>query len=702
MELVVAERVGFCPGVESCLKSVETLLSKGNKLCVLGEIVHNKEVLNDLKSRGVRFTESLDDALEDEILVLRAHGSTKETYIHINNLNYVKLNNVSDEIKMGVKYFFDGVCPFVKKIHDIVKEMPKDATLIVLGDKNHCETKGIVSYASGEVFVCKDSDELRELLQNNEELCSKQIYMVSQTTFLEKEEKKCEAYAKELGADVVFFDTICYETKMRQKEAEKIAEQSDLVLVLGSKTSSNTMKLFKICQAMKKTVLIENAASLNEIDFSNCERVGIVAGASVPRRLFEEVKKHMDSIDQTEFNFEEELNKSFRKLRIGDQIKGIVTRVDPSEVQLDMDAKYAGYISINEFEESNIKLQEHFSVGDEIEAIVIKINDAEGSAELSRKRVVNQGGFDETREAMESGTILSGQVVKVLDAGIIASYKGVKVFIHNSQLEPPNATGNSLFGKEVSFKVSIIDDRRRSAKGSMKAAKFAQRELRAQELWKELEVGQTRKGIVKSLIDFGVFVDLGGLDGLIYISDLSWGKVQDVNSFFKIGEEIKVRVKSLDQERNRVALTYRQEADNPWVIFNSRFKEGDEVETKVVAVKNFGIFVGIIPGIDGFVHISELSKNFTSSPFQVFKVRDSIKAKILEIDNERQKVKMSIKALQEEEAPIDVAQLANEFVTIDSHENPEVPGVPEVVETTDDGNKEQEAAEVTETAETTE
>ncbi|MDR2817544.1 MAG: S1 RNA-binding domain-containing protein [Oscillospiraceae bacterium] len=667
---MIAERIGFCSGVESCLKSVEALLLKGNKLCVLGEIIHNEGVLGDLKSRGVRFIESIDDASEDEILVLRAHGSTEETYSHINGAGYIRLRGTDDKIEAGAKYFFDSVCPFVAKIHNTVKEIPKDAVLIILGDKNHCETKGIKSRAPGDVFVCKDSDEFKNLLENAKELFGRQIYMVSQTTFLEKEEKKCEACAKDMGLDIIFFDTMCHEAKARQEGAERVAEQSDLVLILGSRVSSNTMKLFEICRAMKRTVLVEDTANLDEVDFSNCRRIGIVTGTSVPQGLFEEVKKYVGEIDGTEFNFEEELNKSFRKLRIGDQIKGTVTKIDPSEVQLDMDAKYTGYISINEFAGSNLKLQEQFNIGDEIEAIVIKINDADGSAELSRKRVVNQSGSDETRKAMESGEILSGQVIRVLDAGIIASYKGVKVFIHNSQLDPPNVTGNSLFGKEVSFKVSAVDDRRRSAKGSMKAAKAAQRELKAQELWQELEVGQTRRGVVKSLTSFGVFVDLGGLDGLIYVSDLSWGKVQDVKGFLGIGEEIEVKVKNLDQERKRVALSYKRESDNPWLNFNAGFKEGDVVETKVVAVKNFGVFAGIVPGVDGFIHVSELSKNFTGSPSQFFKVGDPIKAKILEIDSEHQKVKMSVKSIQEE-VPVDLGEVPNEFVTVSSSEGPE-------------------------------
>jgi 4-hydroxy-3-methylbut-2-enyl diphosphate reductase len=473
-----------------------------------------------------------------------------------------------------------------------------------------------------------------------------------------------------MGLDITFWDTICHEVKARQEGAKRVAAQSDLVLALGSRTSSNTMKLFEACREVKRTVLIEDTTNLDKVDFSNCGRIGIVTGASVPQGLFEEVKKYVGEIDGTEFNFEEELNKSFRKLRIGDQIKGTVTKIDPSEVQLDMDTKYTGYISINEFEGNNLRLQEEFNIGDEIEAIVIKINDADGSAELSRKRVVNQSGFDETRKAMESGAILSGQVIRVLDAGVIASYKGVKVFIHNSQLDPPNVAGNSLFGKDVSFKVSTLDDRRRSAKGSMKAAKAAQRELKAQELWQELEVGQERKGVVKSLTSFGVFVDLGGLDGLIYVSDLSWGKVQDVKGFFKIGEEIEVRIKSLDQERKRVALSYKQESENPWLVFNARFKEGDVIETKIVAVKNFGIFASIVPGVDGFIHVSELSKSFTGSPSQVFKVGDPIKAKILEIDGEHQRVKMSVKSIQEE-IPADLEGTPNGIGTVDSGKGPE-------------------------------
>ncbi|MDR1260483.1 MAG: S1 RNA-binding domain-containing protein [Oscillospiraceae bacterium] len=659
MELILSTRVGFCFGVKLCIESINSLFNKGYALCMLTEVVHSELVLKYLQALGMRVINDVNDLMPGEILILGAHGSSKGFHLQLKALKIIPLPKTKTLSSLSEKYFFDAVCPFVARIHKIVSEISKEKILVVLGNKSHCEVEGIVSYASGSAFVFPNISDFENFLIHLKFQNTKPIAVVFQTTFNHNEEKKCRNCAKSQYANCEFFDTICNETKLRQAESNEIADKSDLVLVLGSKKSNNTVELLNVCQRAKKAVLIEKLSDLAKLDFTIFKRIGIVTGASAPLELFEEVKEYMGSLNEKEvyFDFMEELERSCRKLHVGEQITGCVVKITQSEIQLDINAKYAAYIPASEFTDSKL-LEMDVHVGGNLEAVIKKINDAEGFVELSVRDIVNQVGFDEVKAAVNTGIILTGKIVKILDVGVIVEYKGVDIFIHNSQLEATEDR-RKLLWTEVPFKVSFIDERRKSAKGSVRVAKQAQKEKNAQKIWNELEVGQVRTAVVKSLVSYGVFVDIGGVNGLIHISELSWDKLSSAEGFFNVGETIEVKIKSLDEEKKQIALVYKKEEDNPWLRFCSKFKTGDVVESDIVAVKKFGIFVGVFPGIDGFIHISELAKNFTKDPFQNFHVGDIVKAKIIEMDNEAQRVKMSIKVLQETKSDLDHADLSS-------------------------------------------
>lgn len=646
MKLIVAQNIGFCYGVKKSIESTYSLLKNYKNVCILGEIVHNLEVIQKLEAAGAREISDLNEIKNNEILVLRAHGSTKETYKELNERGFVPIEQKN--VVMQNK-FLDTACVFVKKIHNIVKAQNKDTNIIIFGDANHCEVVAIKSHCVGNCYVVKNIVELKSLI-NEKQLQNKKNCVVVQTTFFEDEFIQMQNELKKLCTNTTFFDTICTETKLRQREAAAIAQQCDLVLVLGSKTSSNTNKLLKICQKFTNAILIDSMLEVEKYNFKNFKTVGLVTGASAPLNLFMEVKRFVENVEDEIFDFEKELDRSFKKLRVGEYVKGIVTRVNQAELQLDIGFKYTGYISANEYSNTDVDLVNEVKCGQEIEAVVVKINDQDGSVQLSRKKFINKNAFEEIKTALYNSTTLCGRVFKIVDAGVMVFYKGIKVFIHNSQLGLARTeNANVLLNKDVEFKVFSVDERRRSAKGSIRAAAAEKETALKNKGWETLEVGQTYSGKVKSITSFGLFVNVCGIDGLVHISDISWQKINTPSDVYSVGDEIEVTVKSIDRENNRLALTCKKEEDDPWLIFNNKFKLDDVVDTKIVSIKPFGAFAQIIPGVDGLIHISQLAKDYIKDISKSFKVRDIIKVKILEIDNENKKVKLSARALQENE-----------------------------------------------------
>ncbi len=655
--IIVAENSGFCFGVKAATDSLEKLLlSNGQdvengtlEVYTLGNIIHNEIYNKSLRERGVRLasSETLVSIAENlssdkrAIVFIRAHGATKQTYKLLSELSE-RYPNFS---------YKDCTCPNVKKIHAIAENAsPENNVFVLIGARNHPEVVGILSFFDGEKYVFSSEKELQSAYDSEiiDDFGKKTPILVAQTTQDLSEWKKTQKKFKKLYTNAIIFDTICNVTEKRQVEAVEISKKSDTMIVIGGKESSNTEKLYHIClENCRNTFWIQSADDLqNYIPYIH-ENVGIVAGASTPGNIIEEVKKIMSEIKE---NFAEMLEESIKTLNTGETVTGIVTQVTDAELQLDLGAKVTGIIKSEQItDDSSVKLTELFKRGDEVEAFVIRVSDVEGVAELSKKRVDSDKNWKNILASKDSGEILSGKVIEAVNGGVTVLTNSVKVFIPASQTGiPKDGDLTALLGKTVNFKVIDIKDGKRAV-GSIKVV--IREEMRAliAKFWDEIEIGKKYTGKVKSMTNYGVFVDLGGVDGMVHASELSWKHIKNPADVVSIGDEITVFVKEFDAEKRRISLGYKTEESNPWFIFTNTYKVEDVVSVKIVNKTPFGAFAEIIDGVDGLIHISQISnKRIGVITDDILKIGENYDAKIIEIDNEKQKVSLSIRALLEE------------------------------------------------------
>lgn len=630
-EIIVAKTAGFCFGVARAVEQVESLLEKNEKVCTLGPLIHNPVFVSELEDRGARVISCLDEVKEDEMLVIRSHGISRTVF---NEIIYRKLR------------YSDLTCPFVSKIHKIVSNTNCECDIIiVIGDKDHPEVIGIVGHSNAKAYVLRGEKEVRELFLGND-FSDKNIILVSQTTFNISEWNCCVAAAKELHNNVKIFDTVCRATCDRQTEADKLASECDLMIVIGGKNSSNTTKLFQICSEKTKTFHIETASEIPWQEVKNAKRVGVTAGASTPGCIIKEVLTNMsevmenNSIVGEELDFAAALEDSLKPVHNGDIVKGVVVGLNPTEVQIDIGTKHAGYVAISEFGD------ELPAVGDEVNLVVFRINDVEGTVGLSKRRYDAMKGWKDIVEANESGAVLEGKIDSAISAGVMVMVNGTKVFVPASLCSTYRVEDlSTLVGNVVRLKVIDVDNRRRRAVGSVRAVEREERKAAAEQLWSTIEVGNTYTGKVKSMTTYGAFVDIGGADGMIHVSELSWSKISRPEKVLSIGQEIEVFVKAVDTENKKISLGYRKDEDNPWKIFTDKYSVGDVAEVQIVSLVAFGAFAQIIPGIDGLIHISQLSNSRVEKVADAVKVGDKVEAKIIEIDTERSRVSLSIRAL---------------------------------------------------------
>lgn len=642
----VAKSAGFCFGVERAVNFTEKS-SNVNKTVTFGEIIHNDDVIGQFSAKGVRIVNSVSEVNPGETVIIRSHGVS---------------DNVYEELKEKNISYIDGTCPFVKKIHDIVREKSSEGyEIVIIGDKNHSEVQGIAGSSRNTVHIFSEPEDFREYLLKNYENSAKRLVTLAQTTYNVKKWECCKKIAE--GFDnVTCYDTICSATHIRQEEACTLAKKSDLMIVIGGRKSSNTKKLFEICSSQcKRTYFIENSSELNLIEmlkgFSDiCNiHVGITAGASTPAHIIKEVYNQMSEkiLNDEDFNFEEELEASLKKLHNGDRVKGIVTSVDKTEAIVDIGAKQTGYVSIDELtNDSGLKASDVVKVGDEYDFIVLKVNDAEGSVTLSKKKVDAMAGFDKIVKAKEENAVLEGVVTDVVKGGVLATVNdinGIKIFI------PASQTGvrrdeklDTIKKKDVKFKIIEINDVKQKAVGSIKAVLGAERDAAREKFWENVKVGDKFTGEVKSLTSYGAFVDLGGIDGMVHISELSWSRIKNPAEVVSVGDMLEVYVKDLDKEANRISLGYKKPEDDPFVKFTNSYKVGDTADVKIVSITPFGAFAQIIPGIDGLIHISQVSDKRVANVKDVLSIGDEVKVKITDIDVENKRISLSIRELLEE------------------------------------------------------
>ena len=641
-EILLAKTAGFCFGVNRAVQMTYDLAQNGEQICTLGPIIHNPQVVDDLRSKGVTIIDDPKDAPKGATVVIRSHGVSRDVYDTLQDL--------------GISYV-DATCPFVAKIHRIVREKSKEGYVVVIaGDATHPEVLGIVGHCVGEYHIVKNEEELRSCLDLLYKTEKKKVVLAAQTTFHTKIWQKCVEIAKKDYTNLIFFDTICSATNERQTEAIELAQKCDRMIVIGGRTSSNTKKMQQVCASYAPTDLIETAAELYGLPLAGCQRIGVTAGASTPADIIKEVLKTMDEMlnktqESSEFAAMFEQSLETEKLYSGKRVKGIVTTVAPNEIHVDIGAKQTGIVSADELvETSDQKPSDIVKKGDEIELVVLKVNDQEGVVTLSKKRCDAQAGFDTLKKAYEDGAVLEGVVTNVVKGGVLVLCNHTKVFVPASQVSTKRVEDlNTMLKQEVSFKILEINERRGRAVGSIRAVAAEERKAAEEKFWSEVEIGKVYTGEVKSITSYGAFVDLGGVDGMIHITELSWTKIKHPSEVVNVGDTVEVYVKDLDPEKHRISLGYKKEADNPWVIFENNYKVGDVVTVKIVSFTNYGAFASIIPGIDGLIHISQIANQRVDKIADLLEIGQEVDAKIIDINHEAKRVSLSIRALLADE-----------------------------------------------------
>lgn len=650
MQITLAKTAGFCFGVNRAVTMLYDLVNDGVRVSTLGPIIHNPQVISDLERRGVKILESAENASPDTKIVIRTHGVEKDV------LSFCEEKHFD---------YIDATCPFVKKIHKIVNENSKpDLPVLIAGDKNHPEVVGIKSYCKGKCYVFNSAAELDSIFNNVDFDEKNPFIVVSQTTFSTKEWEKCVKKIKILYTNAFIFDTICNATEERQAEALLLSQKNDIMIIIGGRTSSNTAKLKSVCEPNCPTYLIETAKELLDIDFCGVNSIGVTAGASTPDGIIKEVLKTMSEIlenvnpidesvnavsseKEETAGFAEMLEESLNNMSSDQNVVGTVVGFTATEIQVEIAGrKHAGYVPFDEYsDDPSADPKAELKIGDELKLRIMKTNDMEGTIKLS-KRLYDRGAVWESLEADD--TIHEGVVTGIAgdNKGLFVQSGGIKVFIPASLAKARRSDSlEDMLKTKVEFKIIEVNKQRRKVVGSIREVVAAKRKEVEDAFWANVAEGNVYTGTVRSLTNYGAFVDLGGVDGMIHISELSWTRIKHPSEIVKVGDTVEVYVKELDRENKKISLGYKKVEDNPWEILRRDYPVDSEVECQVVSLTSFGAFARIIPGVDGLIHISQISYKHIGTPAEALKVGDVVKAKIMEIDFDKKRVSLSIKAL---------------------------------------------------------
>ena len=639
MSVTVAKSAGFCFGVSRAVELVETAAKEGKHTLTLGPIIHNRHVVERFQKMGVQVIEQPEQAQPGDTVIIRSHGVSREVYERLE--------------KQGAE-IIDATCPFVKRIHNLVAQAEEAGQLpIIIGTPTHPEVEGIAGWCT-RCKVFADAESLEKWVVEEHISSDLPVCMVSQTTSTEFLWKKCAQFAKKQFTYLKTFDTICRATECRQSEASALSQRCKAMVVVGDLKSSNTGRLAMICREhCEKVVLVDNASELDKDFFRGVSDVGITAGASTPAWIIKEVNKTMSEITNVEAvqeeNFAELLEQSIKTLNTGDKVVGTVTGISNTEVQVDLGTKHAGYIPYDEVSaDSSVKPEDVLKVGDEIEVFVVRVNDQEGTVQLSKKKLDGLKVWDDMAGYVENKTTIDAVITEENKGGLVANVKGVRVFIPASQ--SGIAKGGdmaAMVGKPVQLKITEVNRARRRAIGSIRAVTSEQRKAAQEKIWSEIEVGKQYHGTVKSLTSYGAFVDIGGVDGMVHVSELSWNRIKTPADVVKVGDEIDVYVISFDPEKHKISLGYKTAEMNPWNQFMSKYSVGDVVEAKIVKLMTFGAFAEILPGVDGLIHISQIADRRIGKPEDVLSEGQVVQVKITDIA-ENKRISLSIRALLEQ------------------------------------------------------
>ena len=667
MKILAAKTAGFCYGVRRAVEIAEKAAAEGECWC-LGELIHNRHETGRLGSLGIRTAKTPQEVPEGAVVLIRSHGEPDSTYRMLE--------------ERGCR-IIDATCPNVARIHRLVREArEKGRQPVVIGDRNHPEVRGICG-SGGDVLVFQEEEDIRSWLNNSPLPPDTPLTVVFQTTEVKNKAKKCEEILKKVYTNTELFDTICEATFSRQKEAVELAAICDAMLVVGDRSSANTRRLAEICSGVCPKVIFAETASESDLsDLKDVRTLGVTAGASTPAWIIEEVCSKMTEEMKNEVNtaetieqsapevlpetaaesadesFDEMLEKSLKTLNTGDKVVGIVASIGPNEVTVDLGTKHSGYIPISELtDDPDLKPEDVAKVGEEIETYVMRVNDVEGTVQLSKKRLDTVKNWDSIEEARENRAVVEGLVTEENKGGVVVNVKGIRVFVPASQTGlPKDAPMSSLLKTRVQLRITEVNHSRRRVVGSIRAVQYEARKAAAEQTWAEIEVGKTYTGTVKSLTSYGAFVDIGGVDGMVHVSELSWKRVHNPAEVLKVGDVIEVHVLSFDKEKKKISLGYRKDEDNPWNKFTEAFQIGSVATVKIVKLMAFGAFAEIIPGVDGLIHVSQITnERRIGKPDEVLSEGQTVDVKITNIDYENKKVSLSIKALMDSDRPIEPA-----------------------------------------------
>ena len=685
--VILAKSAGFCFGVSRSVKMAEELLKSG-PCKSLGPLIHNEDVVSDLARRGLEVISDPSEVRPGDRVMIRSHGVSKA---------------VEDALRAAGAEITDATCPNVSRIHRLVAEASANGRqVIVIGTAGHPEVQAICGRCT-EPVVVGNAAELANWLENNVDKRTEPSTVVVQTTQTENNLRECEKLIKKWCTKAEIFDTICFATSIRQEEAVKLASACGAMVVIGGKNSANSLHLAELCaERCANTQFVENSAQLDTGVLRDVETIGMTAGASAPSWIIKEVLDKMSdeimiqenpeaapveeapvqAVEQpaeeaapaveaeaapAEKSFDEMLEDSLKTIYNGDKVSGVVVAITPTEVSIDLGTKYSAFIPTTEFtEDGEVKLEDAVHVGDTVEAIVVRVNDVEGTAQLSKKRMDAVKNWADIEAAQEAGTVVEGTVTEENKGGVVVSVKGIRVFVPASQSGLPKDTPmTQLVKQKVRLKITEVNRGRRRVVGSIRAVLQRERREKAEAVWNEIEVGKVYHGVVMSLTSYGAFVDIGGIDGMVHVSELSWSRIKNPAEVVSVGDELDVYVIGFDKEAKRISLGYKKPEDNPWTKFVNTYKVGDIAQVKVVKLMPFGAFAEVMPGVDGLIHISQIANRRIGKPDEVLSVGDVVDVKITAIDTEKQKISLSIRALSEPEpAPRRAAE-------------PEAPAAPE-------------------------
>ena len=642
MSVTIAKSAGFCFGVNRAVEMVESCAAEGKHVVTLGPIIHNRHVVAKFDAMGVRVINSPEEAVPGMTVIIRSHGVTKA---------------VCDALQARGVEVVDATCPFVKRIHGIVSKAEEEGRLpVIIGTRSHPEVEGIAGWCS-QCRIFETPEELEKWAQEQENTSNLPICMVSQTTSTESLWKKSVQIAKKEFTNPKIFDTICRATEFRQTEAASLSAACQAMVVVGDAKSSNTGRLADICREHCRNVfLVDNASELDAQDFRDVHNVGITAGASTPAWIIKEVNKTMSEIINAEAmqeeNFEALLEQAIKTLNTGDKVIGTVTGIGNTEIQVDLGTKHAGYIPYDEVSaDPSVKPEDILHVGDEIEVFVVRVNDQEGTVQLSKKKLDGMKIWDDMGTWAEEKTTVEGVITEENKGGLVATDKGIRVFIPASQSGV--AKGGDMagqVGKAVKLKITEVNRARRRVIGSIRAVNSEERKANQAKLWEEIAEGKQYHGTVKSLTSYGAFVDIGGVDGMVHVSELSWNRIKNPAEVVKVGDEIDVYVISFDPEKKKISLGYKTAEMNPWNQFMTKYSVGDVATAKIVKLMTFGAFAEIIPGIDGLIHISQIADRRIAKPEDVLAEGQEVQVKITDVNAETKRISLSIRALLETSA----------------------------------------------------